>query len=110
MTGDFAMEELLFLVKPELLVAMALLGRMAATEARIGEFQLEEEEAIGQHKWPRPGSHRATSGRGLCARRSSSLSTRRSACALTFKHCSSTVFEHMLHEAFKRVNTSSDWC
>lgn len=33
MTGDFAMEEILFLVKPELLIAMALQNRMADTEA-----------------------------------------------------------------------------
>ena len=33
MTGDFAMEEILFLVKPELMVAMALENRMADTEA-----------------------------------------------------------------------------
>ena len=33
MTGDFAMEEILFLVKPELMVAMALQNRMADTEA-----------------------------------------------------------------------------
>ncbi|KAL1511674.1 hypothetical protein AB1Y20_004964 [Prymnesium parvum] len=32
MTGDFAREELLFLMKPELMVAMALEGRMADTE------------------------------------------------------------------------------
>jgi len=31
-TGDFAMEEILFLVKPELMVAMALQNRMADTE------------------------------------------------------------------------------
>lgn len=33
MTGDFCMEEILFLVKPELMVAMALQGRMPDTEA-----------------------------------------------------------------------------
>lgn len=33
MTGDFAQEEILFLIKPELLVAMALENRMADTEA-----------------------------------------------------------------------------
>lgn len=33
MTGDFAMEEILFLVKPELMVAMALQNRMADSEA-----------------------------------------------------------------------------
>ena len=33
MTGDFAMEEILFLVKPELLVAMALQNRMCDGEA-----------------------------------------------------------------------------
>eukprot|EP00908_Phaeocystis_cordata_P025790 Transcript_8271.p1 GENE.Transcript_8271~~Transcript_8271.p1 ORF type:complete len:414 (+),score=126.99 Transcript_8271:217-1458(+) len=33
MTGDFAMEELLFLVKPELMIAMALENRMVDTEA-----------------------------------------------------------------------------
>lgn len=33
MTGDFAMEEILFLVKPELMVAMALANRMPDTEA-----------------------------------------------------------------------------
>mmetsp|Transcript_63188 Transcript_63188/g.131419 ORF Transcript_63188/g.131419 Transcript_63188/m.131419 type:complete len:485 (-) Transcript_63188:76-1530(-) len=32
MTGDFAMEEILFLVKPELMVAMALQNRMSDTE------------------------------------------------------------------------------
>ena len=32
MTGDFAQEELLFLVKPELMVAMALQNRMDHTE------------------------------------------------------------------------------
>jgi len=33
LTGDFAMEELLFLVKPELMVAMAVHNRMSDTEA-----------------------------------------------------------------------------
>ena len=33
MTGDFAMEELLFLVKPELMVAMALQHRVTDTGA-----------------------------------------------------------------------------
>jgi poly(ADP-ribose) glycohydrolase len=32
MTGDFAMEEILFLIKPELMVAMAIENRMADTE------------------------------------------------------------------------------
>ena len=33
-----------------------------------------------------------------------------SAFALTFKHCSNTLFEHVIHEVFKCLNTSSDWC
>lgn len=33
LTGDFAMEEILFLVKPELMVAMAVANRMVDTEA-----------------------------------------------------------------------------